>query len=81
MHDKIVDTAGFFVFFVQARQSRSGEVTWKLESCYRVKICLGENDPEANVFSGLFSPKRDNFRSSKVILAQARVSSKLNPKK
>ena len=41
----------------------------------------GENGPEASVLSIQFSPKRDNFRSSEGILAQALFSPKLNPKK
>ena len=41
----------------------------------------GKNDLGASVLSGLFSPKRDNFRSSEGVLAQARFSPKLNPKK
>jgi len=41
----------------------------------------GENGPGTSVLSGLFPPKRDNFRSSEGILAQARFSPKLNPKK
>jgi len=91
----LVDTAGFSAFFAQARQSRPGEVTWKPERCSRVQFRPSakvvspkrgysrpcENGPGASVLSRLFSPKRDNFRSSKGILAQARFSPKLNPKK
>jgi len=70
MHDNsdVVDTAGFSVFFAQARQSRLGEVAWKPESCSRDQFCPGEK---------VFSPRRgygrqgendpcslDQFRSS-----------------
>jgi len=38
----IVNSADFSAFFAQARQSRLGEVTWKLERCSRVQFRLGE---------------------------------------
>ena len=82
MHDNsdVVDTAGFSVFFAQARQSRLGEVAWKPESCSRDQFCPGEK---------VFSPRRgygrqgendpcslDQFRSSKNIFAQAKSQNK-----
>jgi len=90
--DTIVDTVVFSAFFAQARQSRPSEVTWKPERCSWVQFCPGEkvvlpkqgysrpgeNGPGASVLSKLFSPKRDNFRSSEGILAQATLQKNLD---
>jgi len=39
----VVDIAGFFAFFAQARQSCPGEVTWKPERCSRIQFHPDDN--------------------------------------
>jgi len=76
---EVVDIAGFFAFFAQARQSRSSEVTGKPERCYWVQFRPGEkvvsprrgyNRPGENDPGEMCS--LDCFCPSEIIFAQAR---------
>jgi len=61
---EVVDIAACSAFFAQARQSRPGEVTWKLERCSRLQF-----RPDEKCFAKMrsASPRREGS------LTQARV--------
>jgi len=61
----VVDIADFSTFFAQARQSRLGEVAWKLERCSRVQFRPGER---------CFALTRKYFRLSEGMFAKAKMT-------